>query len=51
MIPISFRDQMLPGTFEHTLSYLIDHELICRSSINAMTTVIPVLGPMSPRCY
>lgn len=27
MIPISFRDQILPGTFEHTLSYLIDHEL------------------------
>ncbi|MFP5465822.1 MAG: transposase, partial [Gammaproteobacteria bacterium] len=27
MIPISFREQILPGTFEHTLSYLIDHEL------------------------
>jgi transposase len=27
MIPISFREQILPGTFEYTLSYLIDHEL------------------------
>lgn len=27
MIPVSFREQILPGTFEHTLSYLIDHEL------------------------
>jgi transposase len=27
MIPISFREQVLPGTFEYTLSYLIDHEL------------------------
>lgn len=26
-IPISFDKQILPGTFEHTLSYLIDHEL------------------------
>ena len=27
MIPISFQDQIIPGTFEHTLNYLIDHEL------------------------
>lgn len=27
MIPISFQAQILPGTFEYTLSYLIDHEL------------------------
>jgi hypothetical protein len=27
MIPISFRAQILPGTFEYTLSHLIDHEL------------------------
>jgi transposase len=26
-IPISFDKQILPGTFEHTLNYLIDHEL------------------------
>ena len=26
-IPVSFQKQILPGTFEHTLSYLIDHEL------------------------
>jgi transposase len=27
LIPISFREQILPGTFEYTLSYLVDHEL------------------------
>lgn len=26
-IPVSFAKQILPGTFEYTLSYLIDHEL------------------------
>jgi len=26
-LPISFEKQILPGTFEHTLNYLIDHEL------------------------
>lgn len=26
-IPVSFRKQILPGTFEYSLSYLIDHEL------------------------
>jgi transposase len=26
LIPISFQQQILPGTFEYTLSYLIDHE-------------------------
>ncbi|OYV75070.1 MAG: transposase [Chromatiales bacterium 21-64-14] len=27
MIPIAFKDQILPGTFEYTLSHLVDHEL------------------------
>lgn len=27
MIPISFDRQILPGSFEYSLSYLIDHEL------------------------
>ena len=26
-IPVSFHKQILPGRFEYTLSYLIDHEL------------------------
>jgi hypothetical protein len=26
-IPVAFRKQILPGTFEYPLSYLIDHEL------------------------
>ncbi|MFH0351817.1 MAG: transposase [Chromatiales bacterium] len=26
-IPISFQQQILPGTFEYTLNYLIDHEV------------------------
>lgn len=27
LIPVSFKHQILPGSFEYTLSYLIDHEL------------------------
>ena len=27
LLPISFSRQILPGTFEHTLSHIIDHEL------------------------
>jgi transposase len=26
LIPVSFEEQILPGTFEYTLNYLIDHE-------------------------
>lgn len=27
MVPVSFEEQILPGTFEHTLNHLIDHEI------------------------
>lgn len=27
LLPVSYAQQILPGTFEHTLSYVIDHEL------------------------
>jgi len=27
LLPVSYAQQILPGTFEHTLDYLIDHEL------------------------
>lgn len=27
LLPVSFEEQILPGSFEHTLCYLIDHEL------------------------
>lgn len=27
LLPVSFREQILPGTFEHTLNHLIDHEI------------------------
>jgi transposase len=27
MLPVSFEEQILPGTFEHTLNHLIDHEI------------------------
>ncbi len=27
LLPIAFREQILPGTFEYTLNYLIDHEV------------------------
>ena len=25
MLPVSFEEQILPGTFEYTLNHLIDH--------------------------
>ena len=27
LLPISFSRQILPGTFEHTLNHIVDHEL------------------------
>ena len=27
MLPVSYEQQILPGTFEHTLSYLIDEKI------------------------
>ena len=27
LIPVSYQEQILPGTFEHTLNHLIDHEI------------------------
>ncbi len=43
LIPIAFSEQILPGTFEYTLDYLIDNEvdltvfegLCCTRSVNA----------------
>lgn len=36
LIPISFNKQVLPGTFEYTLSHLIDHELETRKGVRAL---------------
>ena len=30
MLPVSFENQILPGTFEHSINYLVDHELDLR---------------------
>ena len=30
MLPVSFEQQILPGTFEYTLNHLIDHEIDLR---------------------
>ncbi len=27
LLPVSFQEQILPGSFEHTLNHLIDHEI------------------------
>jgi hypothetical protein len=40
MIPISFREQILPGTFEYTLSYLIDHEVDLQIMTPTATTMV-----------
>ena len=37
-IPINFDKQILPGTFEHTLHYIIDNNLIDEMYEYAMST-------------
>ena len=27
LLPINLAEQLVPGTFEHTLNYLVDHEI------------------------
>jgi hypothetical protein len=40
-IPLSFDNQILPGTFEHTLHYLIDSEIDLSTSGTRMTRSAP----------
>ena len=35
MLPVSFEQQILPGTFEYTLNHLIDHEIDLECSRSA----------------
>lgn len=30
LLPVNFSEQILPGTFEYTVYYLVDHELDLR---------------------
>lgn len=39
LIPISFQQQILPGTFEYTLSHLIDQEFDLSYSKRATATM------------
>jgi len=41
-IPVSFQQQMLPGTFENTLNYLIDHEI----DLSVRSSLRPAHRPM-----
>ena len=34
LLPISFEQQILPGTFEHTLVYLVDNKLLTSAIFN-----------------
>jgi len=48
LIPIHFDSQILPGTFEYTLSYLIDHEIdlsIVENRYNNDETGAPAYDP------
>jgi len=42
MIPISFDRQILPGTFEHSLTYLIENELDLSIFVSVMRST-PVI--------
>ncbi len=51
-IPVSFGKQILPGTFEYTLSYLIDNELdlsVFESRYQNDATGAPAFDPSVPR--
>lgn len=50
-IPVHFDKQILPGTFEYTLHYLIDNEIDLSISKSALTVLAAPLGPYrsSPR--
>ncbi|MBN2769200.1 MAG: IS1182 family transposase, partial [Spirochaetes bacterium] len=48
LIPVSFDEQIIPGTFEHTLSFLIDHKLdlsIFEEKYNNDSTGAPAYNP------
>jgi len=48
LIPISFADQILPGSFEYTLNYLIDHEVdlsVCEARYCRGMTYLANLDP------
>ena len=47
-IPVSFDKQILPGTFEYTLNYLIDNESILRYLTSAIAMTTPAPPPMIP---
>ena len=48
-IPISFDKQILPGTFEYTLNYLIDNELDLSVFDNRYCNDGTGAPPMTPR--
>jgi putative SOS response-associated peptidase YedK len=44
LLPASFERQILPGTFEYTLSYLIDHEVDFRAAHTSRRCLMPASG-------
>ena len=51
LIPLSFDHQILPGTFEYTLNYLIDNEVDLSLFDSAITTMTRVHRPMIPQYF
>jgi len=51
LLPVSFDRQIIPGTFEHTLNYLVDEKLDLNIFIT--NTIMKQLGVqhMIRRCY
>ncbi|WP_369162790.1 hypothetical protein [Candidatus Thiodiazotropha sp. LNASS1] len=51
MLPVSYEKQILAGSFEYSLSYLIDNELDLKALINAITMTPMADQPMIRGCF
>ena len=49
LLPVNFSEQIVPGTFEHALCYLVDQELDLTSLRDDTGTRSKALRPMIPR--
>ena len=51
LIPVSFAQQILPGSFEYALNYVVDHELDLSVFAARYKNDATVVRPTIRRCY
>ena len=49
MIPVCLDDQLVPGTIEHTIDWIVDRESIHQCSMQPITTITAAGRPMIRR--